>query len=299
MIISNIKVRAASIQNTRNSTRAFILLKPDTLHRKQIGEAIGSLSKRLDNNCVKHRIVAPMLANMSNGLIETLYSEHAGKDWFKRGFSPFMRGRHPDKRIPNCPIAVFMLEMKNMPGEDMFAVLRGDDVIGPTDPFDAIAKSPERTEQIKKSVRFNLIGGDKIKPWDRIDCPIMNGIHSSSDGSMAKNELSAFYLSIFEYVLPYYSKEAANFLRLRLEGNGSKYALTDHDFRVPLLSDRGGYYSIFPKNFSIFDGFNFFAFLAQENKYRDFNELNVNEIFGQMRDLLPIIENAQIDFLSD
>ena len=299
MAISNSMVLRASIQNVRNSTRAFILLKPCTIYKKQIGSVIGFLSKRLDDNGVKHRFVAPMLANMSNGLIETLYSEHAEKDWFKSGFKPFMRGRHPDKRIPSCPIAAFMLEMKNIPGKDMFAILRGDDVIGPTNPFEAIAKFPEKAAQVKKSVRYNLVGNDLIKPWEGINCPVMNRIHCSADGSAAENELSAFYLSIFEFMLPYYSKDAAEFLQSRLESKVMKYNLTDYDFRVTLLSNRAGYYSILPDNFTIFGSVNYFALLAQENKYRDFDKPNIHEIFGQMRDLLPTIEKAQNDFLSD
>jgi len=299
MVISGSKVRAASIQCLQNSSRAFILLKPDVVHRRQVGEVIGFLSKRLEDNGVKHRIVAPMLANMSNGLIGTLYVEHAEKDWFKQGFRPFMRGQHPDKRIPSCPVAAFMLEMKNIPGKEMFAILRSDNVIGPTNPFDVIAKSPERADQVKKSVRYNLIGNDLIKPWEGLDCPVMNRVHCSADEAAAENELSAFYLSIFEFILPYYSKEAAEFLKLRFEGTAMKYDLSDYDLRVPLLSDRNGDYSIFPANFSIFDSVNYFALLAQENKYRDFDESHIHEIFSQMRDFLPTIEKAQNDFISD
>jgi hypothetical protein len=238
-------------------------------------------------------ILAPVLANMSDLLAGTLLKEHAGKEWFEQSQKPFMMGAHPDNRIPSAPVVAFILEMKKSFGpEDIFTVLRGDDVIGPTDPFKMIKEHPERAEQIKKCVRYTLISeyNDAIIPFNDPNCPVMNRIHCSANEAEAEQEIAAFYLSIFEYVMPYYNREAANDLRTRLCDTGVTYTLTIDDFRLSLISDKSIYCmaSSLSRDKSLNDKMDYLKkSSAINNYYRNFNANNAIDMVGQIDDLLP------------
>lgn len=284
--MQGLTVKRASYETVQMSSRALIMLKPDTVRKKQICEAMTLLSARLEKNGIKHRFVTPILANVSEKLAETFYKEHVGKDWFEQGFKLFMTGLHPDTGIPRSPIASFILEMMNTPGKDMFKILRSDGIIGPTNPLDVIEKFPERADQVKESIRYILIGKNPIKLIDRIDYPIMNRIHCSADEEAAEKELAAFYLSAFEHILPYYSREAAEFLRNRWEKTGNKYALMGCDFRIPLVSDIWGNYAGPPSD------------LIQKDSYKNLKEADADDISRQMRRLLPKIIQLEESFFS-
>ena len=296
MGMMDLKVKPAGLQDAQNAVRVFMMFKPCAVSKKQMEKGILYLSERLEDKGIKHRFIAPVLANVSNKFADVLYKEHVGKDWFENNYKPFMIGIHPDKRVPSSPVVAFILELKNIPGQDICSILRSDDVLGPTDQFDAIAKYPERADQIKNSVRSALIGKDPIKYFDISNSPLMNRVHCSSDPESAEKDIAGFYLSIFEYVLPYYSEKAAEFLKRRLEKTKNNYELTENDFRVPLLSDESGNYSVPPKNFSINDGRQFYKVLGKNNIYRDFKMSDIIEIFKQMQNLLPLIKRLEEDF---
>ena len=293
-------VQKASLQAVRKdiTSRVLIMFKPDAVSKKQIGKGISYLSERLEDKGIKHRFIAPILANVSNKFADVLYKEHVGKDWFENNYKPFMIGIHPDKRVPSSPVVAFILELKNIPGQDIYSILRSDDVLGPTDPFNAIAKYPGRADQIKNSIRYALIGNDPVKIPDLSNSPVMNRVHCSSDPESAEKEIAGFYLSIFEYVLPYYSKEAAEFLRKRLEKTKNNYELAENDVRVSLLSDKSGNYSVPPKNFSINAGRQFLKVFGKNNIYKDFKISDIIEIFEQVQNLFPRIIEREEDFFS-
>lgn len=284
--------RSVLIKDISGSSRAFLLLKPDAVSRKQIGKAISCLSGRLEDKGIKHMIIAPVLANMSDLLAGTLLKEHAGKEWFEQSQKPFMMGVHPDNRIPSAPVVAFILEMKKSAGRDIFAILRGDDVIGPTDPFKAIKANAEKVEQIKKCVRYTLISeyNDAIIPFDDPNCPVMNRIHCSANEAEAEEEIAAFYLSIFEYVSPYYNREAANDLRTRLCDTGVTYTPTIDDFRLSLISDESNYCmaSSLSRDKSLNDKMDYLKKSSAINAfYRDFKVNDAAEMIGQIEKLLP------------
>jgi nucleoside diphosphate kinase len=284
--------KAVVIKKISRSSRAFLLLKPDAIRRKQIGKAISSLSSRLEDKGIKHMIIAPVLANMSNLLAETLLKEHAGKEWFEQSQKPFMMGVHPDNRIPSTPVVAFILEMKKSAGQDLFNILRGSDVIGPTDPFKAIKEHPEKAEEIKKCVRYTLISeyNDAIMPFDDPNCPVMNRIHCSANETEAEEEIATFYLSIFEYVSPYYNREAAKDLKALPCNTGITYTRTPDDFRLSLISDESTYCvaSSLSRDKSLNDKMDFLKKSSAINAfYRDFKVNDAAEMVSQIDKLMP------------
>lgn len=94
--------------------RTLVLLKPDVIRRRLIGELIGRLErKRLD-------IIAMKMIRVDQSLAETHYAEHREKPFYREliGF------------ITSGPVVAMVVE-----GPQAVAVVRN--LMGPTDPFEA------------------------------------------------------------------------------------------------------------------------------------------------------------------
>jgi nucleoside diphosphate kinase len=295
----NSRVRRSSLADLNNSSRAFVMFKPDAVKGRKIANAICRLSESLDKSGIKHRIIAPVLAKMSVELVDTLYKEHVNEEWFKQSMRPFMVGAYPDINVPSCPVVAFMLEMRGLPPRDIYKILRSDEIIGPTNPLEDIAEYPEKAERIKKSVRYELASGNPFQHFDKIRFPLMNGIHCSANGPEAEKELAAFYLSIYELILPYYSREASDFLRERLQATKTKYDLPANDFRIPLFSDTSGNCPDDPKDITINKRRNSDSIsLFNKEDYKDFKADAASRLFEQFKEISPTLIKLDKSFFT-
>jgi len=225
----------ASIRDYRESKRALVYFKLDTIQKGQVGEGIRLLSNRLKAHNIKHRFIAPVMINTSGKLLDTIYSEHIDKPWFQQGFRPFFTGVYKYGYMPPIIVAV-MLEMKCGHNEDVFSVLRAPDVIGPLDPYEKNENNMKNADLIVKSVRFKLLNGDHIRPFDDKYCPVLNRIHSSSNEIDAERELGTIYLPIFNEISKYYSSISLFALGIAWKKASNDYKVSNDESRL-LFSD--------------------------------------------------------------
>ncbi|NJP99410.1 nucleoside-diphosphate kinase [Streptomyces zingiberis] len=97
------------------SQRTLVILKPDAVRRKLIGEIIGRIERKAD-----WRVSALELRELSREVLEQHYAEHAGKPFYE----PLM------EFMASGPVVVLAVE-----GERVIEGLRT--LAGPTDPIAA------------------------------------------------------------------------------------------------------------------------------------------------------------------
>jgi len=94
--------------------KTLVMLKPDTIKRKLMGEIISRLEKK------GFDIIAMRMIQMDEGLVTSLYEEHLGRDYFQ-----------PLKEfIMSLPVVVCAVQGEN-------AILSVRKLIGATSPQDA------------------------------------------------------------------------------------------------------------------------------------------------------------------
>ena len=114
--------------------RTFVMIKPDGIRRKLVGEIIGRIERR------SLGIVAMKMLTPSRELAEEHYSAHRGKDFFE----PTV------EFITSGPVVAMVVE-----GDDAIAIMRN--MIGALNPADA-ASGTIRGD-FTTSTRFNLVHG--------------------------------------------------------------------------------------------------------------------------------------------
>ncbi len=114
--------------------RTLVVLKPDTVQRRLMGEIIGRFERR------GLKIAAVRLLKVSQGQAEEMYSVHKGKDFYQ----PLV------EFITSSPVLAMVIE-----GLDAIAVVRT--MMGPT--FGLGAPSGSIRGDFGVSKRYNLIHG--------------------------------------------------------------------------------------------------------------------------------------------
>ncbi len=243
------RVPGGHVQTARVQQAAF-LAKADAVVSGNAFAGPMMLLNHLQRLGIPGRLIAPVLLPPTKAFCEAFYWMHRSKDWFGERHMPFLTSTHTDARFPQGPMLAFIVEapylkeaFKNEKGEavtSLLEVLRRPDVMGPTNPEQAIIdtlvkgntdfETHEATlaaqrillDLVRQSVRFRSIIGsggsftllDEVKPlfnmWHCSAPPDAKEFPHLAPDADAKNEIATIYNR--RNLAPYYDSEAVSML---------------------------------------------------------------------------------------
>ena len=200
----------ATREMAASSKRILVMFKPDSLGLEMAPEGLQILKQGLKREKIDFRIAGLVLLNMTPQIVDMIYSEHKGKDWFERVQKPFYTGNYPNKSTVNAPLLAAMLEIRNDSNRDNISIIRKN-IIGPT----YIEEFADKIDEVKNTIRYKLVLEKKTDPWpfpnEEFGGPNYNRLHCSADEQAAGGELYPIF-GLKGLLSPLYEPEAVKYL---------------------------------------------------------------------------------------